>query len=254
MKKMVIQIVFFGLIITLCSLSFNNEVSSSSQKKRNRDTIVLKNSSGQSIFKIFYTKGKNKAYYLDDKVIDANEVQQLNADDIRAIVKSVKEDEIYFYTYDKQIDTNIYVGWKHYSTPDKTYIYSSAQRTKATQKNQCSILCCLEKGPLFQGQNPNSFSAWVRNNISIPEEVLDSPFSNNTMLSFVVDTTGRLRDVKIVNPSIYESLNAAAYTAIVQSPRWEPASCNGHKYRVRYSIPFRIITNVKEVKEIVGEK
>jgi protein TonB len=57
---------------------------------------------------------------------------------------------------------------------------------------------------------------------------------------FVIDTTGKVKNVKIIRSSGSISIDNSIKKAIKEMPQWTPASTNGKPVTEEYNIPFRI--------------
>ena len=63
------------------------------------------------------------------------------------------------------------------------------------------------------------------------------------IVSFLVDTTGSISEVKVENPSqVHPNVGAEAVRVIQKGPKWLPATINGAKvvYRQKQSIGFEV--------------
>ena len=78
-------------------------------------------------------------------------------------------------------------------------------------------------------------------NSDVPNENGAPLASSTVVVSFVVDRTGSLSDIKAENDPGYGT-KAEAIRVLQKSPRWKPAIQNGREviYRHRQSITFRV--------------
>jgi len=88
--------------------------------------------------------------------------------------------------------------------------------------------------PQFQGEGMNAFSRWLNARISRPK---GCTHKGDMKVSFVVDTDGSVKDVKVVY-SVCESLDAMVVSLIEKSPKWEPATNNGEPVVQCLTIPI----------------
>jgi len=100
------------------------------------------------------------------------------------------------------------------------------------------MLANPETMPSFQGEEMSTFTRWLNARIHRPK---GCTHEGDMKVSFVVDTDGRVKDVKVVN-SICETLDALVVSLIEQSPKWEPATAGGRPVAQCLTIPisFRI--------------
>ena len=88
--------------------------------------------------------------------------------------------------------------------------------------------------PRFQGQDLNGFRKWVQERITPSKIVLGSGIPGRVVVSFVIDTTGRLTQIQVLqNPD--RSLTDKAIRILEQSPRWKPGLSGGR------TIPVEIL-------------
>lgn len=90
--------------------------------------------------------------------------------------------------------------------------------------------------PRFQGQDLSGFRKWVQERISPSKAVLINGIPGRVVVSFVIDTTGRLTQIRILQ-SPDRALSDEVVRVLEQSPRWEPGRQLDRKVPVKYSIP-----------------
>ena len=100
------------------------------------------------------------------------------------------------------------------------------------------MLANPETMPSFQGEEMSAFTRWLNARILRPK---GCTHEGDMKVSFVVDTDGSVKDVKVVY-SVCESLDAMVVSLIEQSPKWEPATAGGRPVAQCLTIPisFRI--------------
>ena len=100
------------------------------------------------------------------------------------------------------------------------------------------MLANPETMPSFQGEEMSAFTRWLNARIHRPK---GCTHEGDMKVSFVVDTDGTVKDVKVVN-SVCETLDALVVSLIEQSPKWEPATAGGRPVAQCLTIPisFRI--------------
>ena len=90
--------------------------------------------------------------------------------------------------------------------------------------------------PRFQGQDLNGFRKWVQERMPPSKIVLGSGIPGRVVVSFVIDTTGRLTQIRILQ-SPDRSLSDEVVRVLKQSPRWEPGRQFDRKVPVKFCIP-----------------
>lgn len=93
-----------------------------------------------------------------------------------------------------------------------------------------------ETMPRFQGQDLNGFRKWVQQRIRPSKTVLDNGIRGRVVVTFVIDTTGRLTQIQILQ-SPDRSLSDEVIRVLKRSPRWEPGRQLDRKVPVKFCIP-----------------
>jgi TonB family protein len=96
------------------------------------------------------------------------------------------------------------------------------------------MLAKPETMPKFQGEDMGAFSRWLNRRIIRPK---GCKHSGTMKVSFIVDTDGSIKDVKVVE-SVCEELDALVVSLISESPKWEPATHEGKPVGQYLSIPI----------------
>lgn len=95
---------------------------------------------------------------------------------------------------------------------------------------------CAETLPRFQGQDYTAFRKWVQERVRHPKLALINGVPGRVVVSFVIDTTGRLTQIQILqNPD--RSLTEEVVRVLKRSPRWEPGRQLDRKVPVKITIP-----------------
>ena len=99
----------------------------------------------------------------------------------------------------------------------------------------------LFEGPGFKG-GMNAFYNYLSYTIKYPRDAQENRIQGKVFLSFVVETDGKLTDIKVVR-SLYPSLDEEAMRALRYSPRWMSGTNHGVPIRVKYNIPVNFNLN-----------
>lgn len=91
--------------------------------------------------------------------------------------------------------------------------------------------------PVFLGsQDPSVFmSKWVYVYLRYPCEAVQAGVQGRVLVDFVIDTRGRVTDVKVIK-GVSELLDAEAVRVISASPDWKPARVRGKKVKCEMSL------------------
>jgi len=94
----------------------------------------------------------------------------------------------------------------------------------------------VEEKPKFQGGDENTFSKWVGDRIEYPEVAKENGVQGRVMLTFVVNTDGRITDVQVLR-GVDPALDREAVRVVQSSPRWTPGRQRDKPVKVRYNFP-----------------
>lgn len=89
----------------------------------------------------------------------------------------------------------------------------------------------------FKGGNAALFK-WIGTNLVYPLEAREENVSGVVYSSFVIDTTGKLTDIKILR-GIHPKCDQAVLDLLAKSPKWNPAMKNDQAVRQRFNLPIR---------------
>ena len=95
----------------------------------------------------------------------------------------------------------------------------------------------VEEKPRFQGGDEKTFDKWVSERIVYPETAKRDSIQGRVMLSFVVDSTGYIRDITVLR-GVDPELEKEAIRVVSSSPKWTPGTVRGKPVRVRYNYPI----------------
>jgi TonB family protein len=105
----------------------------------------------------------------------------------------------------------------------------------------------VEQMPEFPG-GENKLAEFLGNNIVIPDELLRSGKGGTVYISFIIDQSGSVVDVKVFK-GIGKEADAEALRVIRLMPRWKPGRKDGIAVRVQFNMPLRFtIGNVGTTK------
>lgn len=94
----------------------------------------------------------------------------------------------------------------------------------------------VEEKPKFQGGDENTFGAWVSSNIIYPDIATENGIQGRVVLSFIVDTDGRITDISVLR-GVDPSVDKEAMRVVGLSPRWTPGRQRDKPVKVRYQFP-----------------
>ena len=95
----------------------------------------------------------------------------------------------------------------------------------------------LERMPLFQGGDLQSFRKWVMENLKYPREALEDEGEDDIVVTFIVEKDGTLSEI-VVEQGLNLALIREVGRVLTLSPKWEPGRLgNGEPVQVRYTRP-----------------
>ena len=100
----------------------------------------------------------------------------------------------------------------------------------------------VETKPTFQGGSAADFSKWVQESLKYPQTAKDADIQGRVVASFVVNTDGKIQDVKILR-GLHPDLDAEVVRVISASPDWTPGYVKGEPVKVTYTFPVVFKTN-----------
>lgn len=90
--------------------------------------------------------------------------------------------------------------------------------------------------PRFQGGDAKTFSTWVSEHLTYPDEAKEAGISGRVMLQFVVSETGKIENVKVLR-SVHPTIDAEAVRVVQSSPDWTPGQQKDRNVKVTYQFP-----------------
>ena len=97
----------------------------------------------------------------------------------------------------------------------------------------------VDKIPEFPGGEP-AMIRFIQKNTHVPFEYLDEEISKTVYISFVVDSTGNIYEIKAANTiDAYPKLADAARKTVTKMPNWIPGQQHGRNVAVRLTLPIK---------------
>jgi TonB family protein len=98
-------------------------------------------------------------------------------------------------------------------------------------------LVIAQEMPEFPG-GQDALMKYVAKSIKYPDDALESGIHGTVFVSFVVETDGRITEVKVLR-GIRGGCDEEALRVMKGMPSWKPGKQNGKLVRVRYNLPIR---------------
>ena len=108
---------------------------------------------------------------------------------------------------------------------------------KTVQKEDKETYLHVDNMPTFgKDGDLNSFRTYVMSNVRYPAEAMKRKITGKVVVSFTIDESGKLTDVKILQTP-YQLLSEEVIRVVSQSPAWTPGKKDGKAVKVRLTIP-----------------
>jgi len=87
------------------------------------------------------------------------------------------------------------------------------------------------------------FNKYIQENLVYPIHAAKMDVSDFVYMNFVVDETGKICSVRVLQSSGNLDLNMEALRVISESPRWEPGRQRNNPVKVAFNMPIRFTSN-----------
>ena len=94
----------------------------------------------------------------------------------------------------------------------------------------------LEDPATFRGGGIAEFRKWVMERIKYPQIAMENGIQGNVILEFVIDETGQLGRIKVLQ-SPDQVLSDAAISVLQKSPKWKPGKQRGKAVKMKFVLP-----------------
>jgi TonB family protein len=112
-----------------------------------------------------------------------------------------------------------------------------------SQDNTSSNKVIIEAQP-YPKDGYEAFYKHFNQHMQYPKSALKDKIGGQVIISFVIDTTGKIVDYKI-KEGVREDIDQEALRLMSTAPDWVPGYYKGRKVRVRMSMPLNFIANNK---------
>ncbi|MDX9846288.1 MAG: TonB family protein [Tenuifilaceae bacterium] len=108
--------------------------------------------------------------------------------------------------------------------------------------NEEEIFVIVEEMPTFRGGDINKFRDYINENLKYPLAAAESGIQGRVILSFVIEPTGKVSNVKVLR-GVDPLLDKEAIRVVESSPEWNPGRQRGKPVRVSFNIPVIFVLN-----------
>jgi protein TonB len=117
-----------------------------------------------------------------------------------------------------------------------TFAQQDSVKIKEPALNDIIEITSGETEPEFPGGKQAMYQFIIKN-VKYPQLAVDSNISGNVYVQFVVDTVGKISDVKVAR-GVHYLLDAEAVRVVKSMPNWIPGKIRGKAVKVRYYLPI----------------
>ena len=89
----------------------------------------------------------------------------------------------------------------------------------------------VDEWPRFKGEN-SDFDAYISSHLIYPAEARQRSIEGTVYVSYIIDTNGKVKDVRVMQSSS-ALLDQAAIDVIAHSPKWKPGRYKGKPVRIK---------------------
>ena len=134
-------------------------------------------------------------------------------------------------------------------------IAQEIEMTKDTTKTNLDsgeVFVFVEVNPVYPGGDEARL-AYLRDNISYPQEAKEQGIQGTVYVTFVVEKDGRITNIVIAR-GIGGGCDEEAYRVVANMPKWIPGRQRGVPIRVQYSMPIKFsLTGYEPYKKPIKE-
>jgi TonB family protein len=122
---------------------------------------------------------------------------------------------------------------KHINGFDQAHPPKKASKTAQTKVYD---FVSVERTPTFPG-GMDEFYHYLKNSLKYPAAAKANNVQGKVFLSFIVETDGSLKDIKVLR-KLGSGTDEEAVRVLKESPKWVPGMLEGRPVRVLYNIPI----------------
>lgn len=130
--------------------------------------------------------------------------------------------------------TGVLMAFSSQQSPSKTDKIDAATTSMETTTD--SVYDKVDKMPEFPG-GQKEMMKYLGSKIVYPKDAMDKEIEGKTFISFVVDKSGKIRDVNVMKTD-HEIFNDPSVKVIKKMPNWTPGEKDGKKVNVKIVLPI----------------
>jgi len=99
------------------------------------------------------------------------------------------------------------------------------------------VFTLVEETPEFPG-GMEAMKEYLALNINYPKKARDNKEEGTVYITFVVDRSGSVKDVKVLR-GVSEAIDKEAIRVIMNMPDWKPGKQRGKPVNVQFNVPVK---------------
>ena len=125
---------------------------------------------------------------------------------------------------------------------------ASAQpsKTNTTSQPATKVFTTVDEMPQFPG-GEQKLNQFLKDNVQYPKEAMDAKKEGKVYVSFVVNETGKITDVKMLQRQAF-GMDQEAMRVVKLMPDWIPGKQNGQPVAVQYTLPIHFALGNTQAK------
>lgn len=156
----------------------------------------------------------------------------------RFVPPVIKRDEEVKKEPPKVEDITVNTATETVKSDETKYVPQEPPKVEAGPvENPDKVFEFVEQVPAFPGGNDALF-AYLQKNIKYPPIARENGIEGKVFLSFVVDKSGQIRDIK-VKRGIGGGCDEEAVRVVRNMPSWKPGKQNGKEVNVMFTLPIK---------------
>lgn len=121
--------------------------------------------------------------------------------------------------------------------PDKREVLAVGEVKHTQPSDTTFVYMVVEEMPQFPG-GANGLMTYLRNSIIYPQQARDAGIQGKCLVTFVVDSSGKVKDARIEKSSGDAALDKESVRVVESMPRWTPGKQSGKAVAVQYTLPI----------------
>ncbi len=105
--------------------------------------------------------------------------------------------------------------------------------------NSEEVFVVVDEMPVF-GNTPNALNEYIISEMKYPAEAKEKGIQGKVMVSFIINKTGRVTEVEVVQP-VHKLLDDEALRVISSMPDWKPGKNKGSAVNVKFNLPIKFL-------------